>query len=195
MGRYRKTIFSLIGIVVGVVLVHPYVMLVDQITGFRAASGSPWPTASGSLIVAFGPAMLPMTIAIAFFAGLCGLLLGLLFERNQRIVRFQYQARLHRDLTASLNQLLGVVAHYILNSSMMISGNARRLQKNVRPEDRQKLAAIIKQAEKNEAVLQLMQEAEFLQSIDPSDTTYQKLIDLNRQVEEHLKGENIPSGP
>jgi signal transduction histidine kinase len=170
----------------GVVIVHPYVMLVHKLTG----PGHGGVTSGGSVVVniaaAFTPAMLPMTIAFGFFGGVCGLLLSLLFERNQRIVRFQYKAQLHRDLMNALHQLLGVLSHYILNSSMMISGYARRLRKNAQDADLQILSAIILQVEKNEAILKVIQEAEFLRNIDPSDNTYQKLVDLNRRIEEQL---------
>ena len=84
-------------------------------------------------------------------------------------------------------QLLAVVSHYILNSSLIISGQTKRLQKKAKEEDLKAFAAIALQTEKNETILKLMQDAEFLQKIDPSDNTYQKLIDLNRRIEEHLK--------
>ena len=182
----RQTIaFTLAGTAAGVLIVHPYVMLVDRLTGSgHGAAGMT--SALAGIGSVFAPAMLPMTGAIAFFAGLCGLLLGLLFERNQRLIQYRYQVKLHHDLTTSLNQLLGVVSHYILNSSMVISGRARRLEKSASPEDRSILNTIARQAEKNEKVLKLMQEAEFLRNIDPSDTTYQKLIELNQKIEEHL---------
>lgn len=187
MLKYRKTGFTLAGIIIGVVIVHPYVMLIHQLTSPGQGAGSSGEDVVANLFAAFIPAMLPMTIAFAFFGGVCALLLGLLFEHNQRIVRYQYQVRLHRDLTNSLQQLLAVVSHYILNSSLIISGQAKRLQKKAREEDLKPLAAIALQAEKNETILKLMQDAEFLQNIDPSDNTYQKLIDLNRRIEEHLK--------
>jgi len=187
----RTTLFTLAGAAAGVVVVHPYVMLVDRLTGSgHSATAVPMPV--GSLFTAFAPAMLHMTIAIGFFAGLCGLLLGLLYERKQRMIRYRYQARMHRDLTRALNQLLGVVSHYILNSSMVISAHARRLEKTAHPEDQESLTAIARQAEKNEAVLKLMQEAEFLRNIDPSDTTYQKLIELNERIEQHLRDNSNP---
>ena len=128
MVNYRKTLFTLAGIAAGVFFVHPYVMLVHRFTdaghGIMNTEGD-----VAVLFSAFTPAMLPMTIAFGFFAGACGFLLGLLFERNQRIIRYRYTIQLHSDLTAALNQLLEVLSHYILNSSMMISGYVRRLQK------------------------------------------------------------------
>lgn len=187
MVSYRKTIFTLAGIAVGVFLVHPYVMLVHQFTGPGHGAMNAGKEVAVNLFSAFSPAMLPMTVAFAFFAGVSGFLLGLLFERNDRLLHYQFQTRLHRDLTHALNQLLAVVSHYILNSSMMISGHVRRLQKKGRDEDRKTLADIARLAQRNEAILKLMQDADFLQSIDPSDTTYQKLIDLNRKIEDRLQ--------
>ncbi len=186
MVLYRKMIFTLVGIAAGVFFVHPYVMLVHQFTdsghGVMKTEGD-----VAAFFLAFTPAMLPMTIAFGFFAGVCGFLLGLLFERNERVVHYKFQTRLHRDLTSALNQLLAVVSHYILNSSMMISGHVGRLQKKGREEDRAILADIARLARRNESILKLMQDAEFLQSIDPSDNTYRKLIDLNRKIEEKLQ--------
>ncbi len=186
MTRFPKTIFSLAGIMAGIIIVHPYVMLVHQITGPGHGTGDSGKQAAINLFAAFSPSMLPMTVAFGFFGAVCGVLLGLLFERNQRILRYQYQARMHRDLMNSLQQLLGVISHYILNSSMVISGHAGRLIKKADDRDRQSLAAIAQQARKNEAILKVIQEADFLENIDPSDNTYQKLVDLNRTVEKHF---------
>ena len=187
MSKYRKTVFILAGIVTGVIIVHPYVMLVHRLTDPGHGVGNSGKDVAANLFAAFTPAMLPMTIAFGFFCGVCGLLLGLLSERNQRILRYQYQARLHCDLMNSLQQLLGVLSHYILNSSMVISSYARRLQKKAEKKDLQPLAVIALQAEKNEKILKVIQEADFLENIDPSNNTYQKLVDLNRRIEEHLK--------
>lgn len=186
MFRYRKTGFILVGILIGVIIVHPYAMLVDQFIGSEHKVGSPGVGVATDFMAIFTPAMLPMTIAFGFFSGACGLLLCLLFERNQRIVYYQYQARLHCDLMNALHQLLGVLSHYILNSSMVISGHARRLQKKAKEKDLQSLTVIAFQAEKNEEILKLMQDADFLENIDPSDNTYQKLVDLNQRIEANL---------
>ena len=139
------------------------------------------------IFAAFSPSMLPMTLAFGLFGGVCGLLIGLLFDRNQRLVRYQYQARLHSDLMNSLQQLLGVISHYILNSSVVIGGHAVRLRKKVPHEDREDISAIIQQAKKNEEILKIIQDAEFLESIDPCDHTYQKLVELNRRIEDRLE--------
>ena len=182
MSLRRTTIYTLAGILAGVLIVHPYVMLVDRLTGAEHVL----PAMDGNFLSAFNPAMLPMTVAIGFFAGCCGLLLGLVDGYVRRIERYRFQAKLHHEVNGALTQLLGVLSHYILNSSMVISGRARHLAASARPGDRKAIKAIIAQAERNEAVLKLMQDADFLRRIDPSDTTYQKLIDLNRRVEEQL---------
>ncbi|MBW1749264.1 MAG: hypothetical protein JRJ37_00895 [Deltaproteobacteria bacterium] len=186
MLRYRKTGFTLVGILIGVVIVHPYAMLVNRFNGSGHTVGSSGDYVATDFLAIFTPAMLPMTIAFGFFSGVCGLLLCLLFERNQRILYYQYQARLHCDLMNALHQLLGVLSHYILNSSMLISGHARRLQKKAKEKELQSLNVIAFQAEKNEEILKLMQNADFLENIDPSDNTYQKLVDLSRRIEEHF---------
>ena len=169
MNYYTRTIFfTLAGTITGVIIVHPYVMVVHRLTGPGHGTGVSAGNVAANLFASFTLSMLPMAIAFGFFGGICGMLLGLLFERNQRIVRYQYQVRLHRDLMNSLQQLLDVLSHYILNSSMMISGYARRLRKNAEDTDLQTLTAIILQAEKNEAILKVIQDAEFLKNIDPS---------------------------
>ncbi len=181
-----KTAFTLGGIIAGVLVVHPYVMLIDQLTGAgHGASGTARDVTYG-IFAAFSPSMLPMTLAFGLFGGVCGLLIGMLFERNQRLVRYQYQARLHSDLMNSLQQLLGVISHYILNSSVVIGGHAMRLKKKV-PHEGEDISAIIQQARKNEEILKIIQDAEFLENIDPCDHTYQKLVELNRRIEDRLE--------
>lgn len=177
----------MVGIIAGVIIVHPYVMLVNLLTGPQPWIGPTNDIGTGGLLKIFIPDMLPMTIAFTFFGGVCGFLLGLVFERNERLNRYGYKIRLHSDLTTALHQLLGVVSHYILNGSLIISAHARRLEKTTTQEDQLHLAAIINQAEKNESVLKLLQETAFLQNIDPSDRTYKKLIELNQRIEQQLR--------
>jgi Cu/Ag efflux pump CusA len=50
----------------------------------------------------------------------------------------------------------------------------------------------IRQAERNESILKIMQETGFLRNIDPSDMTYQKLIELNERIEQHLRDNSNP---
>ncbi len=187
MNNHRKTVCTLAGILAGIIIVHPYVMLVNRLTGPGPLTSQPQSFGDVGFPGIIAPNMLPMTIAFAFFGGICGLLLGLLIERNRRVLHFRYQAQLHTNLTAALHQLLDVVSHYILNGSMVISSHARRLEKKTAREDLPHLAAIIKQAEHNEAVLKLLKESDFLQQIDPTDATYEKLIELNRKIEAQLK--------
>ncbi len=187
MPENRKILATAAGIICGVVLVHPYVMIIHRFTDARHTVENIVTVSSSTTLLAFlSPQMLPMTIAFAFFGGTCGLLLGLLWERNERIIRSRYQIQLHSDLTAALHQLLGVVSHYILNGSLIISAHARRLEKKTAKEDLPHLTSIINQAEKNESVLKLIQETQFLQNIDPSNDTYQKLIELNQRIEKQL---------
>lgn len=192
MGSPRKTGCTLAGILAGIIIVHPYVMLVNRLTGPGPLISQPQNFGDVGFLAIIAPNMLPMTIAFAFFGGICGLLLGLLIERNRRVLHYRYQAELHTNLTAALHQLLDVVSHYILNGSMVISSHSRRLEKKTAREDLPRLAAIIKQAEQNEAVLKLLKESDFLQQIDPTDATYEKLIELNRKIEAQLK--NAPGG-
>ena len=185
--KYQKTCFTCGGIIAGVLIVHPYVMLVDQLTGPGHGISNAGREAASGVFAAFSPAMLPMTVAFGVAGGVCGLLLGLLVQRNQRLVRYKYQARLHTDLMNSLHQLLGVISHYILTSSMVTGGHARRLQKKAAEDEQEDITAIIRQARKNEEILKIIQDAEFLEHIDPCDQTYQKLVELNRRIEEQLQ--------
>ena len=192
MGSPRKTGCILTGILAGVIIVHPYVMLVNRLTGPGPLTGQPQNFGDVGFPGIIAPNMLPMTIAFAFFGGICGLLLGLLIERNRRVLHYRYQAELHTNLTAALHQLLDVVSHYILNGSMVISSHARRLEKKTTRKNLPHLAAIIRQSEHNEAVLKLLKGSDFLQQIDPTDATYEKLIELNQKIEAQLK--HAPGG-
>ncbi len=190
MESYQKTGCTLAGIMAGVIIVHPYVMLVNRLTGPGPFTKQSQNFDVSGFLRIIDPDMLPMTIAFAFFGGVCGLLLALLIERNRHILHYRYQVKMHGNLTTALHQLLGVISHYILNSSLIICAHARQLEKKTTKKNQLHVTAIISQAQKNESVLKLIQETEFLQNIDPSNDTYQKLIELNQKIEKHLKQGN-----
>lgn len=187
--HYKKITYTLIGLSFGALIIHPYVMLVYLLTD---PSRQPIlfqnlmelrSIASSSLM----PNMLPMSAAFAFFCGVIGFLIGILIERNNSLISYKYELERRESIMKAIQQLISVLSHYILNSSMIIGGNVRRLYK-VQHDDAtlSSLRTIELQAKKSEAVLKLMQEADFLESFEETENTYEKLLQLTQKVEKRL---------
>ncbi len=192
MKKYSlKIVFTLGGLIFGVLVAHPYIMLVYYFTspdrGHVPGGGSVFT----ALAYAFSSSMLPMTLALSFFCGVIGFLSSLLVERNRKLARMQFAVQRQEAVMGSLQKLLSVLSHFILNSTMVIASSTRRLRSKVKgmnlPADFEKtLKGIEQQAKKNEAVLKLMQESDYLECVEGADRSMARIIELTRWLEDRI---------
>ena len=193
MPKYRimkklnlKIAFTAAGLIFGILIAHPYIMLVYYLTSPGGGIGA---VAGGSVIQAvadaFSPEMLPMTMAFSFFCGVIGFLAGLLLERNRRLARMKFAAQRQQAVMESLQKLLSVLSHFILNSTMVIASGIRRLRKEMQgrdlPDDFEAtLRKIEQQAERNEEVLKLMRGSDYLECLESADRSISKILELTK---------------
>ena len=129
-----KYIFTAGGLLFGVLIAHPYIMLVyyftsPGVTGAAGAGSNSTLGAARILTDAFSPDMLPMTIGFSFFCGVIGFLVGLLLERNRKLQRMKADARQHEAVMNAARKLLSVLSHFVINSTIVIASETRRLHR------------------------------------------------------------------
>ncbi len=193
-----KIIFTLGGLIFGVLVAHPYIMLVYYFTspdrGYVPGGGS----VLQAVAYAFSPEMLPMTLALSFFCGVIGFLSSLILERNRKLAGMQFAVQRQEAVMGSLQKLLSVLSHFILNSTMVIASSTRRLRSKVKgmnlPTDfEETLKEIEQQARKNEEVLKLMQENDYLECIEGDDRSMDRILELTRWLEGRISNRAVSS--
>ena len=200
----RKVVFTLLGLVAGALIVHPYIMLVYHFTapGVREAGGSFGQDIARAFTSIFSSDMLPMTLSFSFFCGVIGFLSAVLLERNRRLEEMKFQARQHEAVRRSLQKLVSVISHFVINSSLIVGYNIRQIKKSMcscslpkhgtvqgpaPPEGMEELFdSILKQEEKNQEVLKLVGESGWLETLESSDTSVQRIVELTKQIEERI---------
>ncbi len=200
----RKVVFTLLGLVSGALIVHPYIMLVYHFTapGVREAGGSFGQDIASAFTSIFSSDMLPMTLSFSFFCGVIGFLSAVLLERNRRLEEMKFQARQHEAVRRSLQKLVSVISHFVINSSLIVGYNIRQIKKSMcscslpqhgtvkgpaPPEGMEYLFdSILKQEEKNQEVLKLVGESGWLETLESSDTSVQRIVELTKQIEERI---------
>ena len=121
-------IFSVVGIIVGYLVIHPYSMVLDalmheQETGVFHLS---WQALSSGALSSFHPMMLPMAISFSFLGGVIGFLTGLIVDRKKRLYDAQNENEKNKVALETINNLMVTLSHYLLNSNTIIGGAVRR---------------------------------------------------------------------
>ena len=183
--KHIKFISALAGCIFGIIIAHPYVMLVYLFT----TPGAAMEQGSGfNLIKAvqdtFSYEMLPMAAAFSFFCSVIGFLLGLLYERNLKFSEFRFEMEKKKAAVDAMEKLLSVLSHFIINSTMVIEAGIRQLRKtDCSASTADILDSIEKQAEKNEEVITHMKNYNYLTYMHNADKSISKILELTRSLE------------
>ncbi len=184
-GTFRTASFTLSGLIFGALIAHPYIMLVYMLTTPGKGAREAFSLDIAKIVLgSFSAKMLPMAAAFSFFCASIGLLLGLLYENNQKVIKLRFEAERHKAVMASLQKTLAILSHFILNSTMVIGASVKQLRKvDKAPGLDVILERIERQAEKNERVLSLIKECNYLEQLEDTDTSLEKVLELTRLVE------------
>ena len=190
MRKYRsQIIFTLIGIVAGYLMFHPYTMLV----GFLMNNH---PGKTGSLYMnersiftliraAFEPAMLPMAVSFSLFGGITGLLIGIIADRRNRLYAAELENEKKKAALETLNRLMVTLSHYLLNANTVIGGMVRRSRRD-EAAVQASLDIIEEEAKKIDAVIRSLKEITEIRTADYTTSGKDLMIDIVKNIEEHL---------
>lgn len=185
-----KTTCFVLGLVAGLVFVHPYTMMILFLT-IPSVSGEYTLEVKGIVSffqMIFSPEMFPMSSAFILFSGFTGFLIGMVLEREKRLVVMKYKNEKRLVVLQAVRQLIMVISHYFLNAALIIGTRAGQLKTDIKESQRENIVNEIKeQAKQIETLLTFMRKTEFAQMLDGSSADYKKILDISTELEKQLR--------
>lgn len=181
--------FTLAGIVVGYLLMHPFAML-----AYTLAPQSPHFPMDISLSLwghqihlSFSADMLAMGLAFAFMGGLAGFCLGAWYLQKERWMAEKIDSQKRLAALETLRDLMVTLAHHIRNSNVVIGGFSAHLSKHLADPEFQRQLQVIQQASREiEAVIDSLQNLTKISTIKYIAEGQARMIDLEKELEARL---------
>jgi hypothetical protein len=187
--RWNRAVFSLIGMVLGFAIFHPYTMVIYALMhSHESALHFHWNDLIAPAFLAFEPNMLPMAISFVVFGGAIGLLVGIAIDKTKKLVWAEAEREKSKIALETLEQLMVTLSHYLLNANMVIGNKARRCQKKASQNDvLSDLSIIEEQAHKIDAVMKSLREVTEVKTTLYSTGGTTRMIDIAREIEMQIK--------
>jgi hypothetical protein len=194
--KARIVWFTLGGIAVGILLVHPVATLAYTLGHHYPATPLSFPAALYALRRAFGPDLVHLGLVLGVLGGAAGWLAGSWFLQRERLKAEKMECL--RDLTAleTLKELMVTLAHYIRNANMVVGGFSTHLLKCVPdPECQEKLRLILQAAREIDAVIASLQNLTEISTVEYTASSHELMIDLKKDLEARLAKAQAGEGP
>jgi signal transduction histidine kinase len=179
--------FTLAGVAVGILLVHPVAMLVYTMEHHPASAPLSLAFVLHQLGQAFGPYLLRIGLVFAILGGVAGWFVGSWFLQKKRLEAEKIEHL--RSITAleTLKELMVTLAHYIRNANMVVGGFSDRLSKSISDPDLQKDLSLIQEASREiEAVIDALQDLTEINTVEYTASSHERMIDLKKDLEARL---------
>jgi signal transduction histidine kinase len=185
MGKSKIIWFTLAGMLLGYLLIHPFAMLANTLGPRFPMEFSFW---GHHLRVSFGPEMLAMGGAFAFMGGLTGFAFGIWYYQKERLTAERMESQRRQVALETLQELMVTLAHHIRNANLVIGGFSSRLSKHLADPKVQRQLEMIQQASREIdsviASLEGLTEIKRTQYVGAWET---RMIDLKKELEARLK--------
>ncbi len=183
----RLTLFTLAGMVVGYLLMHPFAMLANAL-GPRL---SHFPMESSSwrrhLQAYFGPEMLSMGGAFAFMGGVAGFFFGIWYYQEKKLMVERLESQRRQVVLETLQELMVTLAHHIRNANVVIGGFSSLMIKNIPDSEVQGQLRMIQQASRQiEAVIASLESLSQVNRARYASEWETMMIDLKQELEARL---------
>ncbi len=189
----RHLAFSLAGMVLGYLLLHPYVVLTYTLMHLHDNNffHAHWGEIFSNALKSFGPTMLPLGIAFAIFGGVTGLLISIIFEKKRKWYLERLRLEKSRVALKTLKELMVTLAHYLLNSNMIIGGKVRFCRKRVTDEEVLKALAVIEfHGRKIDSVIRSLRKITEVKESDYTMDGTVVMIDIEKELEKFMSSNN-----
>ncbi len=184
MGKSKIIWFTLAGMLVGYLLIHPFAMLANTLGPRYPMEFSFW---GHHLRVSFGPEMLAMGGAFAFMGGVAGFFFGIWYYQKEKLMTERLESQRRQVALETLQELMVTLAHHIRNANVVIGGFSSRLHKHLADPEAQRQLEMVQQASREiDAViasLQSLTEVKRTQYVGAWET---RMIDLKKELEARL---------
>jgi signal transduction histidine kinase len=176
--------FTLAGMVVGYLLVHPFAMLANTLGPRMPDFPMKFSFWGHHLRVSFSPEMLAMGGAFAFMGALAGFCLGAWYLQKERWTAAKIDSQKRLAALETLRDLMVTLAHHIRNSNMVIGGFSAHLSKHIADPELQRQLQVIRQASREiEAVIDSLQNLTEISTVKYITEGQARMIDLKKELE------------
>ena len=186
-GKLKMLWFILAGIVVGILLIHPVIMLAYTVGHRPPGTALTLAYLLHELRHAFGPGLVHMGLIFALVGGVAGWMVWAWFRQKKQLDAERIACL--RDLTAlnTLKQLTVTLAHYIRNANMVVGGFSNHLLKAIPdPKLQEQLRLIHQASEEIDAVMASLQNLTEISTVEYTASSHEKMIDLQKDLEARL---------
>jgi signal transduction histidine kinase len=179
--------FTLGGMAVGYLLMHPFAMLA-YIIGPQHPH-TPWDLTlwGRQLHLSFSRDMLAMGLAFAFMGGVAGFILGAWHLQKERLTAARLESQKRQAAMDTLHQLMVTLAHHIRNANLVIGGYSARLHKSLPDSQwRQPLEMIHQASHEIDAVIKSLENLAEVTAVTYVNGSQARMIDLKKELEARL---------
>jgi signal transduction histidine kinase len=192
MGRARLIWFTLAGIVVGFLLMHPFAMLAYMLGPHHPHEAGDFSLRARQVHATFSPEMLIMGLAFSLMGGAAGLGLGAWYLQKERLAQEHFETQRRQAALNTVRELMVTLAHHIRNANLVIGGFSQHLQKHISdPELRRQLELIHRASHEIDEVILALENVSKIDRSQYIDGWRTQMIDLKKELEARLDAEAI----
>lgn len=188
---YRnQVLFSVLGLFVGYLILHPYTMVVAMIAHLHKQGNLDFSLQelATKALHSFQAEMLMMAMPFAFFGGLTGFLIGMIMDRKKRLLELKYESEKNELALQTVKEVMVTLSHHLLNANMIIGGKVRHCRKLVSDEDIvHSLQVIEEQGHRIDAVIKALRNVSEVKTTDYTTSGQVKMIDISEEIDEEIK--------
>ncbi len=187
MRKSRIIWFTLAGMLLGYLLMHPFAMLANLL----GPQHPPVPMGANlwgmQVSQSFSAAGLTMGGAFAFLGGLAGFFFGIWYHQKEKLTAERLESQRRRVALETLQELMVTLAHHIRNANMVIGGFSSRMIKHLPDPEMQRQLGLIQQASREiEAVIAALESLSQIDRARYIGAWETKMIDLKQELESRL---------
>jgi len=192
-GKSKIIWFTLAGMLLGYLLMHPFAMLAYLLGPQHAHAPMGIKLWGMQISQSFSIEGLAMGGAFTFMGGLAGFFFGIWYCQKERLTRERMESQRRQVALETLQELMVTLAHHIRNANIVIGGFSSRMLKNLPAPELQRQLQLIQQASREiEAVIAAL---ESLSQVDRARYIGEwetRMIDLKQELEARLAAFEAP---
>jgi signal transduction histidine kinase len=184
----RLTLFTLAGMLIGYLLVHPFAMLAYVLGPHHPHLSLNLLLLGSQFYTSFGLNMLAMGLAFALMGGVAGLSLGVWYLQKERLAREHLESQRRQAVLDTLRELMVTLAHHIRNANIVTGGFSKHLLKHITdPEFVRHLRMIHRASQEIDDVIDSLENITNIEHAKYIEGWQTEMIDLKKELEVRLR--------
>ncbi len=193
MGKSKIIWFTLAGMLLGYLLMHPFAMLAYLLDPQHAHAPMGIKLWGIQLSQSFSIEGLAMGGAFAFMGGLAGFFFGIWYYQKERLTVEKLESQRRQVALETLQELMVTLAHHIRNANVVIGGFSSRMMKNLPDPEVQRQLKLIQQASREiEAVIASLESLSQVDRAKYIGGWETRMIDFKQELEARLAAFESP---